>query len=219
MDKKTTVVIAEDHAIIRDGLRSLLTKTENLTIVGEAEDGLRAIRCIKKEKPDLVILDINMPKMDGLSVIHEIKGALPQIKIIVLTMFKEEEYIIETFKQGVEGYCLKSSAFDELKMAINAVMHGKQFISPEISDKVMEGFLDRSKTIKKKSSWETLTQREKEVLKLVGEGYKNKEISDYLCISAKTVEKHRANLMKKLDMHTASSLAAYAVEKGLVSGK
>ena len=217
MDDKTRVVIAEDHAIIRDGLRSLLMKNEHLEVVGEAEDGLGAIRCIKKEKPDLVILDINMPKMDGLSVIHEIKNTLPHVKILVLTMYKEEEYIIETFKLGIEGYCLKSSSYDELKMAINAVMAGKRFISPEISDKVMEGFLDRSKTIKKKSSWETLTQREREVLKLVGEGYKNKEIADYLCISAKTVEKHRANIMNKLDMHTASSLAAYAVEKGLVS--
>lgn len=212
------VVIAEDHGIIRDGLRSLLSKHENLEVVGEAEDGLSAIRCIKNTQPDLVILDINMPKMDGLSVIHEIKNVLPQIKIVVLTMYKEEEYIIETFKMGIEGYCLKSSSFDELNMAIEAVLSGKQFISPEISDKVMEGFLESLKTIKKKSAWDSLTQREKEVLKLVGEGYKNKEIATYLCISVKTVEKHRANIMKKLDMHTAASLAAYAVEKGLVSG-
>ena len=218
MNKLKRVVIVEDHAIIRDGLRSLLNKFENLEVIGEAEDGLGAIRCIKNKKPDLVILDINMPKMDGLAVIHEIKNVLPHIKIIVLTMYKEEEYIIETFKLGIEGYCLKSSSFDELKMAIDSVLMGKQFISPEISEKVMEGFLESLKKIKKRSSWDTLTQREKEVLKLVGEGYKNKEIADYLCISAKTVEKHRANIMKKLDMHTASSLAAYAVEKGLVNG-
>ncbi|MFO7964357.1 MAG: response regulator transcription factor [Desulfobacterales bacterium] len=217
MNKAKKVVIVEDHAIIRDGLRSLLEKFKNVEVVGEAEDGLKAIRCIKEKKPDLIILDINMPKMDGLAVIHEIKTVLPQIKIIVLTMFKEEEYIIETFKSGVEGYCLKSSSFEELKMAIEAIFSGKQFISPEISDKVMEGFIESQKKIKQKSAWESLTQREKEVLKLVGEGYKNKEIADYLCISVKTVEKHRANIMKKLDMHTASSLAAYAVDKGLVN--
>ena len=217
MGNKQRVVIAEDHAIIRDGLRSLLTKREDIEVVGEADDGLAAIRCIKKETPDLVILDINMPRMDGLSVIHEIKNELPQTKIIILTMFNEEEYIVETFKLGVEGYCLKSSSFEELKMAIDGVLSGKQFISPEISEKVMEGYLDSLKSVKKKSAWETLTQREREVLKLVGEGYKNKSIADYLCISIKTVEKHRANIMKKLDMHTAASLAAYAVEKGLVS--
>lgn len=218
MDDKKKVVIVEDHAIIRDGLRSLLNKFNNLEVIDEADDGISAIRCIKNKKPDLVILDINMPKMNGLAVIHEIKTVLPQIKIIILTMYKEDSYIIETFKSGVEGYCLKSSPFDELKMAIDVVLSGKRFISPEISDKVMEGFIESQKKIKKKSSWDSLTQREKEVLKLVGEGYKNKEIADYLCISVKTVEKHRANIMKKLDMHTASSLAAYAVEKGLVSG-
>ena len=218
MNKKIKIVIVEDHAIIRDGLRSLLNQHKDMEVVGEAEDGLNAIRCIKNKEPDLVILDINMPKMDGLSVVHEIKSILPQIKIIILTMFKDEEYVIEAFKAGVEGYCLKSSTFDELKMAINSVISGKQFISPDISEKVMEGFIESQKKIKKKSAWDSLTQREKEVLKLVGEGYKNKEISDFLCISVKTIEKHRANIMRKLDMHTASSLAAYAVEKGLVRG-
>ncbi|MBU4317491.1 MAG: response regulator transcription factor [Proteobacteria bacterium] len=210
------VVIVEDHVMFRDGLRELLKNFDHMEVVGEAGDGLEAIRCIKKHLPDLVLLDINMPKMDGLAVIHEIKKALPQVKIIVLTMFKEDAYVIEAFKAGAKGYCLKSSSFDELKMAIGAVLAGNRFISPEIEEKVMEGLLETSKKIKAKSAWDTLTQREKEVLKLVGEGYKNREISDYLCISEKTVEKHRANIMNKLDMHTASSLAAYAVEKGLV---
>ena len=174
MEKKQRVVIVEDHAIIRDGLRSLLNKSNGLEVVGEAEDGLKAIRCIKKQAPDLVILDINMPKMDGLSVVYEARAQFPKIKIIILTMFKDEEYIIQTFKLGVDGYCLKSSSFDELKMAIDAVLSGKQFISPEISEKVMDGFMENKRSIKKTSSWESLTQREKEVLKLVGEGYKNK---------------------------------------------
>jgi DNA-binding NarL/FixJ family response regulator len=216
MDKLRRVVLAEDHAIIREGLHSLLNKFPNLEVVGEASDGLGAIRCIKEKKPDLVILDINMPKMDGLAVVHEIKNDLPQTKIIILTMYKDDEYVIETFKSGVEGYCLKSSSFEELKLAIESVFSGKQFISPEISERVMEGFIESHRKVKKKSSWDSLTQREREVLKLVGEGYKNREISDYLCISVKTVEKHRVNIMKKLDLHTAASLAAYAVEKGLV---
>lgn len=217
MNHVKKVAIVEDHAIIRDGLRSLLEQYGGIEVVGEAEDGLKAIRLIRQKEPDFIILDINMPKMDGLAVIHEIKQILPQIKIIILTMFKEEEYIIETFKLGVDGYCLKSSSFEELKMAIDAVISGKQFISPEISERVMEGFIESQKKIKQRSSWDALTQREKEVLKLVGEGYKNKIIAEYLSISVKTVEKHRANIMKKLDLHTASSLAAYAVDKGLVS--
>jgi DNA-binding NarL/FixJ family response regulator len=211
------VVIVEDHVIIREGLRELLNKIGNLSVIGEAGDGLEAIRCIKNKQPDLVLLDINMPRMDGLAVIHEIKNLLPRIKIIVLTMLKDDVYVIETIKAGAQGYCLKSSGFDELKTAIAMVLSGKQYISPEIAEKVMEGYREDSRKIKNKSAWDTLTRREKEVLKLVGEGYKNREISDYLCISPKTVEKHRANIMAKLNRHTASSLAAYAVEKGLVS--
>jgi DNA-binding NarL/FixJ family response regulator len=141
----------------------------------------------------------------------------PDIKILVLTMFNTEEYVLEVFHSGAEGYCLKSSSYDELLMGIRAVLSGKRFISPEISDKVLEGYLEGRKTIKQRSSWDTITQREREVLKLVGEGYKNKEIAHYLCISVKTVEKHRANIMQKLDLHTASALTAYAVERGLVT--
>jgi DNA-binding NarL/FixJ family response regulator len=217
MKKKMGVFIAEDHAILRQGLRSLLDATGDFEVVGEAEDGSEAIHGITTTNPDLVLLDLSMPKMDGLSVIKELKMRYPDIKILVLTMFNTEEYVLEVFHSGAEGYCLKSSSYDELLMGIRAVLSGKRFISPEISDKVLEGYLEGRKTIKQKSSWDTLTQREREVLKLVGEGYKNKEIAHYLCISVKTVEKHRANIMQKLDLHTASALTAYAVERGLVT--
>jgi DNA-binding NarL/FixJ family response regulator len=217
MMEKKRIVIAEDHAILRQGLRSLLDSNDNLEVVGEAEDGLEAIRCIEKNNPDLVLLDLSMPRMDGISVIKEIKKTYPEIKILALTMYKKEEYVLEVFQSGAEGYCIKSSPYDELLMGIRAVLSGKQFISPEISGKVLEGYLEGQKTIKEKSSWDTLTQREREVLKLIGEGHKNKEIADFLCISVKTVEKHRANIMQKLDLHTASALAAYAVERGLVT--
>ena len=133
------------------------------------------------------------------------------------TTYKDEEFILETFKSGANGYCIKSSSSEELLMAIRAVLAGKQYVSPEISDMVLEGYLEGRKTIKKKSSWDTLTQREREVLKLVGEGHQNKEIADYLCISPKTVEKHRANIMDKLNLHSASALTAFAIEKGLVT--
>jgi DNA-binding NarL/FixJ family response regulator len=216
MNEKKKIVIAEDHTILRQGLQALLKGNGNLEVVGEAEDGLEAVRCVEKKNPDLLLLDLNMPRMDGISVIKEVKRRHPETKIIVLTMHKQEEYILEAFKSGAEGYCLKASSHDELMMAINAVLSGKFYVSPEISEKVLEGFLEGQKNIKKKSSWDTLTQREKEVLKLVAEGYQNKEISDYLCISVKTVEKHRANIMEKLDLHSASALTAYAIEKGLV---
>jgi DNA-binding NarL/FixJ family response regulator len=216
MNEKKKIVIAEDHTILRQGLQALLKGNGNLEVVGEAEDGLEAVRCVEKKNPDLLLLDLNMPRMDGISVIKEVKRRHPETKIIVLTMHKQEEYIIEAFKSGAEGYCLKASSHDELMMAINAVLSDKFYVSPEISAKVLEGFLEGQKNIKKKSSWDTLTQREKEVLKLVAEGYQNKEISDYLCISVKTVEKHRANIMEKLDLHSASALTAYAIEKGLV---
>jgi DNA-binding NarL/FixJ family response regulator len=217
MRKKKRVVIAEDHAILRQGLRSMLNNDQELEVVGEAEDGLEAIRLIKETEPDLAILDLSMPKMSGISVILEVKKTCPDTHVLALTMHREEDYILQAFQSGADGYCLKSSDFEELLMAIKAVLSGKQYVSPDISGKVLEGYLESQRTIRKKSSWETLTVREKEVLKLVGEGYQNKEIANYLCISVKTVEKHRANIMQKLDVHTASALTAYAIEKGLVT--
>ncbi len=216
MEKKKKVVIAEDHTILRQGLKSLLETEGELEVAGEAEDGLEAIRYVEKLQPDLLLLDLNMPRMDGLSVVKDIKNRFPETKILVLTMHRKEEFILETFQHGVDGYCLKSDSMNELKTAINAVLKGKSYVSTEISGKVLEGYLEGHKKIKKKSSWDSLTQREREVLKLVGEGYQNKEIADYLCISVKTVEKHRANIMQKLDLHSASELTAYAYEKGLI---
>ena len=217
MYSKKRLVVAEDHTILRDGLRSLFDLEDDLEVVGEAGDGMEAIRCINNSNPDLVILDLNMPKMDGISVIKEIKKQSPDIKILALTMYKDEEYILEAFRSGANGYCIKTSSGQEVLTAIRIVLSGKQYVSPEISDKVLEGYLEGKKSIRKESPWESLTQREREVLKLVGEGYYNKEISDYLCISVKTVEKHRANIMEKLDLHSASALTAYAIEKGLVT--
>ena len=171
MQEKKRVVIAEDHKILRQGLRSLLSTSEDLEVVGEAGDGMSAIRIIKEVDPDLVLLDLNMPKMDGIAVIKEIKQRSPETKILALTMHRKEDYVLEVFNSGGDGYCLKSSGHEDLMMAIQAVLAGKRYISPEISGLVLEGYLESRKTIKKKSSFETLTQREKEVLKLDGEDY------------------------------------------------
>jgi DNA-binding NarL/FixJ family response regulator len=216
MQVKKTVVIVEDHTILREGLKSMLNANDDFCVIGEAGDGQNAIRCIMQKKPDLVLLDINMPKMGGISVIKSISGSLPETKIVVLTMHREEEFALEAFKSGASGYCLKTFNPDELLFAIRTVLSGKIFVSPEISDKVLVGYLESKKRIKSTSSWQTLTQREKEVLKLVGEGYRSKEIADFLCISTKTVVRHRANTMRKLDLHSTSALTAYAIDKGLV---
>jgi len=197
------IIIAEDHTILRDGLRSLLSSDEQYTVVGEAADGLEAIRCIEQCSPDLILLDLSMPRMSGASVIKEAKTRFPEVKVLALSVHDSEEYILETFQLGADGYCTKAASHSELLMAIGSVLSGKRYISPDISEKVLEGFIEERKTLKTASSGESLTQREREVLKMVGEGYKNKEISDLLCISVKTVQKHRANIMRKLNLHTA----------------
>ena len=217
MVEKKKIVIAEDQKILREGLKSLLSSSDDFEVVGEAEDGLNAVRCVEKYTPELLLLDLSMPKMSGISAIKEIKSQFTETKILVLTVHESEEYILEVFKSGADGYCLKDASHSELLMAIKSVLSGKRYISPGISGKVLEGYLDDRETLKSSSSWDSLTQREREILKLVGEGYKNKEIADYLCISAKTVEKHRSNIMGKLDLHTASALTAYAIKKGLVT--
>lgn len=216
MSKKKRIVIAEDHTIVRDGLRAMLSSEPDFEVVGEAGDGMEAIRCVNSTSPDLILLDLNMPRMDGISAIKEIKKQSPETKVLALTMHKDEEYILEAFRSGADGYCIKTSSGDEVLSAIRIVTSGRQFVSPDISDKVLEGYLEGKKSVKETTSWDSLTQREKEVLKLVGEGYQNKYIAEYLCISIKTVEKHRANIMEKLDLHNASALTAYAYEKGLV---
>jgi DNA-binding NarL/FixJ family response regulator len=217
MKKQYRIVIAEDHTILREGLKSLLRADPDFDIVGEAEDGRDAIRCAQTLSPDLVLMDLSMPRMNGLDALKEIRKQSPEVKIIVLTVHKTEEYVLTTLQAGADGYVLKDATHSELVMAIKNVLMGKRYLSPGISEKVIEGYLEGRKTIKTRSAWDTLTQREREILKLIAEGYKNKEIADYLFISLKTVEKHRANLMRKLDLHNAAALTAYAVEKGLVT--
>jgi two-component system response regulator NreC len=215
--KNLKIVLAEDHTILREGLRALLSADPYFEIVGEARDGRDAVRCVEKLVPDLLLMDLSMPRMSGMEAIREIKKRYPEIKIIALTVHKTEEYLLTTLKAGADGYVLKDATHDELVMAIKNVMRGKSYLSPGVSEKVIEGYLEGKESSRSVSSWESLSQREREVLKLIAEGYKNKDIAGDLCISLKTVEKHRANLMKKLDLHNAAALTVYAVERGLVS--
>ncbi len=219
MERKYQIFIAEDHQLFREGLKSMLNSRKDIEIVGEAEDGLEAIKQIRRLKPDLVLLDLSMPKMGGISVMKEAKRDSPASRILALTIHESDQYVLEAFEAGTDGYCIKDASREELMLAVDSVLQGKTYISPGISDQVMVGYLSGRQEMKKNSRWDTVTQREREVLKLLAEGYKNNEIADFLSISAKTVEKHRANLIGKLDLHNVAQLTAYAIEKGLVEPK
>lgn len=217
MEIKKKIVIAEDHTILRAGLCALLSTQKNLEVVGEAEDGREAVRIVDSLEPDLLLIDLSMPRLNGMEAIKEIKSQHPHIKIIVLTVHKTDEYIDASLKAGADGYMLKDASQNELLLAIEYVLNGKMFLSPSISDKVIDVYLKNKGETKSTSVLETLTAREREILKLIAEGYKNKDIADHLCISLKTVEKHRSNLMQKLNLRNTAALTFYAIEKGFVS--
>jgi len=219
MEPKKQIFIVEDHQLFREGLKAMLSPSQEYEIIGEAEDGLEAIRLIKKQKPDLVLLDLSMPRMNGFSVLREIKGAMPEVKILVLSIHESDQYVLQAFEALADGYAIKDSSREELRVAIRSVLEGKKYISPGIADSVLEGYLDGRKTLKTKSAFDTVTEREKEILKLLGEGYQNKEIADLVHISVKTVEKHRANIMAKLDLHNVAALTAFAFQHGLITTK
>ena len=219
MEAKKKIFIVEDHRLFREGLKAMLSPHPEYEIIGEAEDGLEAIRLIRKLKPDLVLLDLSMPRMNGFSVMREIKAESPDVKILVLSIHESDQYVLQAFEAKANGYAIKDSTREELRIAIRSVLEGKRYISPGITGSVLEGYLDGSKTLKSRSALDTVTQREKEVLKLLAEGYQNKEIAEMLCISVKTVEKHRSNLISKLNLHNAAALTAFAFEHGLISTK
>jgi DNA-binding NarL/FixJ family response regulator len=217
MNEKKRILIVEDHTLLRAGLRALLSQDPNIEIVGEAGNGRDAITSIATVSPHLVLMDLTMPRTNGIEGIAEIKRRYPAVRILVLTLHKADEYIHESLRAGADGYILKDATHDELRVAIRSVLNGKTYLSPDISNKVITGYLGGGKTPGFASAWDKVTHRERQVLKLVAEGQPNKYIADYLCLSIKTVEKHRSNLMKKLDLHNASMLTAFAIEKGLVA--
>lgn len=216
METRRKIVIAEDHTILRAGLRVLLSGQNGLEVIGEAGDGREAIRKVDTLQPDLLLIDLSMPKLNGIDAIREIKSQHPEIKIIVLTVHKSEEYIIAALQAGANGYMLKDASQNELLLAIDYVINGKTFLSPSISDKVVDAFLNTDKKDKPAAVLDNLTAREREILKLVAEGNTNKKIAEHLCISLKTVEKHRSNLMQKLDLRNTAALTAYAIAKKMV---
>jgi len=213
---KNRLVVADDHTLLRAGLCALLSQDPEIEIVGEAANGRDAIQLVGTLSPHLVIMDLNMPGMNGIEAIVDIKRRFPATKVLVLTIHKTEEYIHESLRAGADGYVLKDASHDELRVAVKSILNGKTYLSPDISGKVINGYLGVGGHAGGSSSWDKLTHREREVLKLVAEGHPNKYIAEFYSLSVKTVEKHRSNLMKKLGLHNTSKLTAYAIEKGLV---
>ncbi|MGH8503209.1 MAG: response regulator [Gammaproteobacteria bacterium] len=214
--EKHKVVIAEDHTILRDGLRALLSSEPDLQIVGEAQNGHEAVQVARQLRPNLILIDITMPLTNGTDAVRRIKSRYPEIKIIVLTIHKTEEYIRAALKAGADGYILKDDPSSELLHAIRNVLKDRKYLSPGISNRIVTGYLAGSPESSLSTRLGDLTDREREILKLIAEGKKNKEIAAYLSVSLKTVEKHRSNLMKKLDLHSGPALTAYAFENGLL---
>ena len=217
MKPPVRILIADDHTILRAGIRSLLDLVPDFQVVGEVDNGKDAIYQAGQLKPDLLLSDLSMPKTNGTEAIQHIKSRYPDIKILVLTVHKTEEYVHAALKAGANGYVLKDDTSDELISAIKNIAAGKTYLSPSICNEVVMGYLADPGKERISTSIEQLTSREREVMKLIAEGYRNKDIAQYLSISLKTVEKHRSNMMKKLDLHSASSITSYAIKNGLAA--
>lgn len=211
------LVIAEDHTILREGLKALIAAHADLEVVGEAQDGREAVRRVVELKPDLLLLDLSMPRSNGLEALKEIKRSSPRTKVLVLTVHKTEDYVFMALREGADGYVLKDASAAELIIAVRSVVDGQRYLGPAVASAVVSRYLGSRDPGSLRSAFDDLSTREREVLKLIAEGYRTKQIATYLCISPKTVEKHRASLMDRLGMHTVPSLTAYAIEKGLVT--
>ena len=209
------VVVVEDHHIVREGLVRLLNALQNITVVAQASNGLDAIAICRDFKPDLVFMDVSMPKMRGTEAIGKIKEASPDSVILILSQYDQEEYIKLSFKNGASGYLLKQSAAEEIEMAISRVLKGQIYISPEIANHVVLDWINQSN--KSAESYDqALSSRELEVLKLIAEGHTNKQAALLLHISIKTVETHRGRIMKKLELSSFADLIKYAIKSKLI---
>jgi two-component system response regulator NreC len=209
------VLLADDHRILREGIRALIQDQEDMEVVGEAEDGLETVKKVAKLQPDVVVMDIAMPLLNGLEATRQIRRDFPQVKVLILTMHDNEEYIRQVLAAGALGYVLKDAAARDLLGAIRTVNQGEAVLSPAITRLVIEDYL-RWGDIRPEDTTDGLTAREREVLQLIAEGYTNKEIAGIMSLSVKTVQSHRTNLMNKLDLHDRGELIKYAIQKKII---
>lgn len=213
---KIRVLLADDHAIIRAGVRMLLETQPDMEVAGEAEGGVDAVRLARELNPDVVVMDLSMPDMDGFEATRRIKQMAPGMAVLALTMHDSEEYFFEVLKAGAAGYVPKKAAPTDLVAAIRAVHAGGVFLFPTVAKSLVSDYLKRVEAGGERATYDGITDREREVLKLIAEGHTNQEIADRLVISSKTVERHRANIMDKLNLHSRTELVKYAIRKGLI---
>ena len=211
---KIRVLLADDHAVLREGLRSLLNLQDDIEVVGEACDGQAALEMVRQLHPDVVVMDIAMPVMDGLEATRRLKQEHAETRVLILTQHDNREYVFSLLQAGAAGYVLKKSGGAEVAMAIRSVFREGAFLPPGIAREVMDRYIQRTP---EETGRPRLTEREKEVLRLIAEGKSSKEIAEMLCLSVKTVMAHRTNIMEKLDIHSRTELVKYAIRQGLTS--
>jgi two-component system, NarL family, response regulator NreC len=213
---KIRIVLADDHKIIRDGLRALIEKEKGMEVVDEASDGREAVKLAWETRPEIVIMDVNMPDLNGIEATRQITSKFPEIKVIALSMHSDRRFVAEMLKAGASGYLLKDCAFDELIHAINVVRSRKVYLSPGVSGIVVADYVEKLGSSENIAA-NVLSDREREVLQLITEGVSTKEIAEKLFLSAKTVETHRRQIMSKLNLFTVAELTKYAIREGLTS--
>jgi two-component system, NarL family, response regulator NreC len=220
---KTRILLADDHDVVRSGLRALLRTSPDFAVVGEAVDGEEAVRMAQETKPDVVIMDISMPNLDGIAATKVIKDKLPDVKVVILTVHEDEEYAYQVLRAGASGYVLKNAGKKDIFKAIESAVSGQRFFSPGISNLIVESFIKRAneqpkvESVPASSADQPLTKRELEVLKFIALGQTNRQIADTLFLSFRTVNTHRANIMQKLGIHETAGLVRYAISIGLVN--
>lgn len=213
MGKAYRVILADDHILVRRGVRRILEENAKLDVVGEVGDGLELLNALNKIEANLIILDVSMPNLRGIEAIPEIRHVQPEAKVLILTMHKEEEYLYQAISAGADGYLLKEDAEKELFLAIESIQSGKIYISPGLADQSMQNWARMRRGEEDSPRADALTVRQREILKMIAEGKSNKEIGDMLCISVRTVERHRANMMEKLNIRKTAELVQYALRK------
>ena len=215
--KKVRVLLADDHTLVRAGIRSLLETLDGIEVVAECGDGREALDLITLHRPDIALLDIGMPGLNGIEIARQVSRASPRTKVVILSMYDDKTYVTQTMRAGVAGYLLKGAAVAELPLAIKSVMAGETYLTPKVSRHVVHGFLNDDKPAAEPV--EGLTQRQREILQLIAEGRSTREIAGILDVSVKTVETHRARLMERLDIHDVPGLVRFAIRSGLVSSE